>query len=174
MLAREASNFGKNVELREEHLVGEPPHPVQLLGRLGEQVVRHAGLVRAGAAEERPRVNDQRPAAHRPQVRRAEPAAGTTADEHRVVARVGAGVMVEVEHRLGPGVGQAPLDQLVPLGEVEMQVPDVHVHSVLVLAGMRRPQERDADEASARQGRGVSEHRRLGRGEAGTPGAHGG
>ncbi len=82
MLARDG------VELGEEQLVGEPAHPVQLLGRLGEQVVRHAGLVRAGATEERPAVDDQRAAAHGPHVGRAEPAAGPAADEDRVVARV--------------------------------------------------------------------------------------
>ena len=94
MLARDG------VELGEEQLVGEPPHPVELLGGLGEQVVRHAGLVRARAAEERPGVDDQRPAAHRLHVRRAEPAAGAAADEDRVVLAV-AVVLREVEDRLG-------------------------------------------------------------------------
>ena len=115
------------VELREEQLVGEPPHAVELLGRLGEQVVRHAGLVRARAAEERPRVDDQRPSTHRPHVGRAEPTAGAAAHEDGVVDRIG--VVRHVEDRLRVRIGEAALDQRDPLGEVGVLVPDVHRYS---------------------------------------------
>ena len=47
------------VERRVPQAPGHVPGQVHLPGRLGEQVMRHAGLVRAGAAQEGPRVDGE-------------------------------------------------------------------------------------------------------------------
>ena len=64
------------------------PGQVELAGALGEQVMRDAGLVRAGPAEERPGVDGELAAAPGAQERRAEPARRAAADEDRVVLAV--------------------------------------------------------------------------------------
>ncbi len=64
------------------------PGQVELAGALGEQVMRDAGLMRAGPAEERPGVDGELAPAAGAQVRRAEPAARAAADEDGVVLPV--------------------------------------------------------------------------------------
>ena len=71
------------------------PGQVHLPGRLGEQVVRHAGLMRAGAAQERPCVDGELAAAAGLQEGRAEPAGRPAAHEDRVVLAV---VLVRAGH----------------------------------------------------------------------------
>ena len=93
------------------------PGQVELAGALGEQVMRDAGLVRAGAAEERPGVDGELAAAPRAQVRRAEPAARAAADEDGVVLPVILVRRGDVPQSLGvvPRVRDDVVDQQRPL-----------------------------------------------------------
>ena len=106
---------------REPELAGHVPGEVHLAGRLGEQVVRNAGLVRAGAAEERPGIDDQLPATARPQVGRSEPAGCTATDENGVVLPVVLLRCRDIPERLGVlgGVRDDVVDQQRPLADGE-------------------------------------------------------
>ncbi len=112
------------VHLREPVLAREGARQHQLGGDLGEQMMRHAGVVRARAAEERPAVDDQLAAAHGAHIGRAEPPAGAAADEDRVELPVI--VLIDVVDDVG-GVGrlQALLDIFVPLVDGQKFLVDV-------------------------------------------------
>ena len=105
------------VERREPQLALHVPGQVELAGAFGEQVMRDAGLVRAGAAQEGPGVDGELAAAAGPEEGRAEPAAGAAADEDGVVL---AAVLIRPGHvpqALGvvAGVGDDVVDQQGPL-----------------------------------------------------------
>ncbi len=108
----------RRVEGREEELVGEPLGAVEQRRGLGEEVMRHARLVRAAAAEKRPAVDDEGAPAHRAQVRAAEPAGRAAADEDRVVDAVA--VVAQVQDRGAVGLVQRVLDRRPPAHHVEL------------------------------------------------------
>src|SRR5580704_1789327 len=83
--------------------------------------MRDTRLVRTAAAQERPRVDDERPPAHRSQVRRSETARRAAADENGVIA---AAVGLDVHDRLVCSV--IFIDYLGPLGKRNGLVFDIH------------------------------------------------
>src|SRR5277367_1286002 len=83
--------------------------------------MRDTRLMRTATAQERPRVNDERPSAHRSQVCRSETARRAAADENGVIA---AAVGLDVHDRLVCAV--VLIDYLGPLGKRNGLVSDIH------------------------------------------------
>src|ERR1700719_4054862 len=83
--------------------------------------MRDTRLVGTATAQERPRVNDEAPPAHRPQIRRSETARRPAADENGVID---AGVGLDVHDRLVCSV--VFIDYLGPLGKRDGLVSNIH------------------------------------------------
>ncbi len=85
------------VHLRKPERPAEGALKHQFSGAIGKQMMGYAGVVRTGAAEERPRLDDQLASAHRAQVRGAKTAAGSATEIDRVVlARI---AFIDIEQR---------------------------------------------------------------------------